>query len=327
MKTLKKAICLAIALIMLCMTACSAQKEPENLARTVEVPYGEGTATFEFNEKGLLVAEEGKPWFDRNVYYTYDEENKITEIFLDDVDGNNWENDVKYVFEYYSDGKLKRETTYEMPFNTPIEYKEYIYDNDRIEKINTYSYCFEKIETDIGAINTDRGEIIFSNSEEFIYTEVENGLEINHKHIEHDFFFDYENSVCEIYTAGEGFDTYDKDGRLILEEYSAGDMEYVYDENGLLIKELVNEGEIVYEYEYENGLPVKKVCVKDEFSDAYNKKGKYVEYKYFDNGNIKVSSRYEKDGNLEDNDACVIIEVSDELKGNFSDIDYHLNAF
>ncbi len=299
MKTFKKALCLIVAGIMLCLTACSSQNETENLARTVEVPYGEGTAIFEFNEKGLLVAEKNMP-YTTDYSYAYDEENKITEIsyFIDDYEQRN----NKDILEYYSDGKLKRVTRYDIDKNEPIYYQEYIYDNDRIEKTNNYDYVY----------NNGYQEIIYSWSYEYYYTETEDGLVVNTK------------MVYSEGTTDESFNTYDKDGKLIFEEYSGGpgSTEYIYDEEGNLIKEIQGNDELIYEYEIENGLPVKKTCVKDVFANSYSREGEYEEYKYFDNGNIKVIYWYGPDGYLAESNACIMIETSDELKGNYGDIEY-----
>ncbi len=299
MKTLRKALCIIIAIATLCLTACGAQKQPENLARTVEVPYGEGTAIFEFNEKGLLVAEKNMP-YTTDYSYAYDEENKITEIsyFIDDYEQRN----NKDILEYYSDGKLKKVTRYDIDKNEPIYYQEYIYDNDRIEKINFYDYTYQK----------GYAEIIYTASEEYSYTETEEGLVVTSRNVA------FEGSY------GESISTYDKDGKLISEEYSGGpgSTEYIYDEEGNLIKEIQGNDEIVYEYEYENGLPVKKTCVKDVFANLYSREGEYKEYKYFDNGNIKLIYWYGPDGYLAESNACIMIETSDELKGNYGDIEY-----
>ena len=297
MKTLRKALCLAIALIMLCMTACSAQKEPENLARTVEVPYGkDGIATVEFNEKGLVVAEKNMP-YDYDFKYVYDEENRITEkaYFSYDVERNG-----KDVFEYYSDGKLKRVTSYNTYENQPINYEEYIYDNDRIEKVNFYDYTYQN----------GYAEIIYTASEEYSYAETEDGLVVISRNVA------FEGSY------GESTSTYDKNGKLIFEEYSggAGSTEYIYDEEGNLIKEIQGDDEIVYEYEYENGLLSKETCVKDVSGNSYSREGEYKEYKYFDNGNIKLIYWYGPDGYLAESNACIMLETSDEAKGNYSEI-------
>ena len=59
----------------------SVEQTSENFARVIEVPYEDNnTATFTFNEKGLLISSENCPWGDDNNYYKYDEHNRITEI-------------------------------------------------------------------------------------------------------------------------------------------------------------------------------------------------------------------------------------------------------
>lgn len=295
MKTLRKTICIIISIAMLCLTACGTQQPSENLARTVEVPYGEGTATFEFNEKGLLVAEKNKPWGAHNAYYTYDEENRITEITRASFGLTDYEDCERVEIEYYSDGKIKNTTSYRLPENEPDTRNEFIYDNGKIERINNYSYY------------TDR--IHYNWSVEYYYTETEDGLIVTSRNVSSD-------GSCD-----ESSSTYDKNGKLILEEYPGGACitKYVYDEKGNLIKEIEGDNEFIEEYRYENGLLVKSVCVKDNVSSAeYCNEGSYTEYEYFDNGNIKVISMYNSNDELGE----VNIEAVDEIKGNFGDINY-----
>lgn len=274
-------------------TEQSTQKPDESLARTVEVDYGEGTAVFEFNEKGLLVSEKNKPWGAADIYYSYDNESRITEITYASDDEGAYENYEKVTYEYGSDGKLSKTNTYSLPENVLTDYCEYTYENGRLVKKDYYDRI--------------QGELVFTYSDEFHYNETEEGSEIVFRCVSSD------GSV------GESKSTYDKSGRLIREDYpgGAGTTVYVYDENGNLIKEIYGENEQEKVYEYENNILVKSVWTKDDFlAEEHSNKGNYNEYKHYDNGNIVAVYWYDKTGALEE----INIHAVPEVKGNYAEI-------
>lgn len=270
-------------------TEQSTQEPHENLARTVEVEYDEGTALFKFNEKGLLVSEENKPWGGSNVNYLYDDENRIAAITYASYDEGAYEDYERVAYEYNSDGKLSKTKTYSLPENELTDYCEYEYENGKLVKMSFY----EKVQ----------GEMIYRYSDEFYYNETEEGSEIVSRCVSSD------GSV------GESKSTYDKNGKLIREDYSGGECTtvYVYDENGNLIKEIYGEDEREKSYEYENNVLVKSVWTKDDY---YDTEGSYNEYKYYDNGNIVAVYWYDKTGALEE----INIHAVPEVKGNFAEI-------
>lgn len=309
-----------ISLILLCSVICSGgcgkiQSEPEttqslsetvettelstqepvkeSLARTVEVEYGEEKAVFEFNDKGLIVSEKNRPYGDSDAHYLYDNENRIVEISYAHYDDADYEVYERVTYEYNADGKLAKTSTYNLPENELTDYCEYEYENGKLIK----KVFYEKVQ----------GEIVYTYSEELHYKETEEGTEINFRNVSND------GSV------GESTSTYDKNGKLIREDYPGGpgSTEYIYDESGNLIKEIYGYNEQEAVYEYEDGVLVKKIWVKDEFlSEEYNCEGNYTEYKYYDNGNIVAVYWCDKTGATEE----INIDAIPEVKGNFAEI-------
>lgn len=312
MKTIRRVTGIVLLCGMLCLSGCGkTQSEPEatqteaetvvtteqsahetaseSSERTVEVDYGEGKALFGFNEKGLLVSEESKPWGDDDINYLYDEENRIAEITYSSCDEENYGSYERVTYEYNSDGKLSKTKTYSLPENELTGYCDYKYENGKlVEKL-----FYEKIQ----------GEMIYQYSDEFHYSETEEGSEILFRCVSSD------GSV------GESKSTYDKNGKLIREDYPGGECTtvYVYDENGNLIKEIYGEDEREKTYEYENNVLVKSVWTKDDY---YDTAGNYNEYKYYDNGNITAVYYYDKTGTLEE----IEIYAVPEVKGNYAEI-------
>ena len=311
MKITKRIIGLIILCSALCLSGCSgAQTETETTTesfaqttvaetvketenRIVEVPYGESddyVAYFEFNDKGMLVSEKNRPWGAANTTYKYDEENRITEIYYATNEGMVGEGYERVTYEYNENGTIKQSNSYSLPEDELSQYCEYEYENGLLVEIKTYEKYHE--------------EFIYSYSYEYYYNEKD--LMVKSR------------SVSADGSYGESFYSYDDKGRLSLEEYAqgAGSTEYVYDENGNLIKEIYGFDEMELAYEYENGVVVKTVWVKDEFnSKEVNNKGSYTEYKYYDNGNIVARYWYGKNGELGE----VNIDAVPEVKGNFAD--------
>lgn len=316
MKNVKRTISAIILCGTLCLSGCGgAENEPETtteplaettveatvettaettveskVARIVEVPYEGGTAVFEFNEKDLLVAEKNRPWGGSNKHYTYDKENRITEISYANYDGTVDEYCERVTYEYNVDGKIKKINVYNLQENILVRYFEYEYEDGLLTKIDAYQ--------------RNQGKYVKTYSDEYYYNE--KGLKIRSRNVADDGSY------------GENFYTYDDKGRLILEEYSqgAGSTEYVYDESGKIIKEVHGIDEMELVYEYENGVLAKTVWVKDEFnSEQYSNEGSYTEYKYYDNGNIVARYHCDKNGEIGE----INIDAIPEVKGNYSD--------
>ena len=217
-------------------------------------------------------------------------ENRITEIYYATNEGMVGEGYERITYEYNEDGTIKQSNFYSLPEDELSQYCEYEYENGLLVEIKTYEKYHE--------------EFIYSYSYEYYYNEKD--LMVKSR------------SVSADGSYGESFYSYDDKGRLSLEEYAqgAGSTEYVYDENGNHIKEIYGFDEMELAYEYENGVVAKTVWVKDEFnSKEVNNKGSYIEYKYYDNGNIVARYWYGKNGELGE----VNIDAVPEVKGNFAD--------
>lgn len=233
-------------------TAKPVEATKKSPARVVEVPYEDGLkAVFTFNEKGLLVSSENCPWGADNDYYTYDEQNRITEIQHALWDGTIDEGCERKVYTYNENGNVTKCIVYTGPKEKLVRFR--VYD---------FEYNAKGLLTKETHSAGGNGNVIYT----AVYEYDESGHLIK--------------AVLESYdTVDETFYEYDENGNLILMNWIDSDgndhiTEYEYDAEGNIIRE-ASEGRVL-NYEYKNGLLIKKTA----------QDGTSVEYKYYDNNNI-----------------------------------------
>lgn len=276
---IKKAVAVLTLASIVCLNACSDKSANENiltttfpaetnasyetesnLARVIEIPYEDTSATFTFNEKGLLVSSENCPWGSDNDYYKYDEQNRITEIQHALWDGTIDDGCERNIYLYDENGNVHRINTYTGS-------------SDKLSRHRTYEFEYNSDGLVTKKITMAGGNNKVMETTEYEYDE--NGKLIR--------------TVVESY--GETSETvyeYDSDGNRTLINCTDFNGEtyktvYEYDSAGRLIKE--TSGDFVSNYEYENGLLVK------ETSENW-----YIEYKYYDNNRIIAAYFHGNDG-------------------------------
>lgn len=267
---IKKATALLTVASVICLSACSenaveevsttaipgnsvtVETTQDSLARVVEVPYEDGLkAVFTFNEKGLLVSSENCPWGADNDYYTYDEQNRITEIQHALWDGTIDEGCERKVYTYNENGNVTKCIVYTGPKEKLVRFR--VYD---------FEYNAKGLLTKETHSAGGNGNVIYT----AVYEYDESGHLIK--------------AVLESYdTVDETFYEYDENGNLILMNWIDSDgndhiTEYEYDAEGNITRESLED--MVINYEYKNGLLIKETA----------QDGTSVEYKYYDNNNI-----------------------------------------
>ena len=306
------------------------EKKEESLARVVNVPYGEGTAVFTFNEKGLLVSSENCPWGADNDYYKYDEHNRITEIqhalwdgtiddgcerfvYFYDENGNvekaavytgakeSLRRYMTYEFEYNQQGLLTKETTKAGDLNNTVT-------GTTVNEYNEKGQLIKNITESYGT----RTETVYTYNEKGDVAEANelSGNTENSYSYRYVYSYEYnENGKITKKVSALTNTRYDDSGN-IAESYSDEETaEYVY-ENGNLIKETVilSDGTTeTTEYIYKNGIIVKKIS-----------NGGVVEYEYHDNNRI-VSTYW---GGKKD-PGEININAVPEVMGNYEKLMYH----
>ncbi len=259
----------------------SVTNENTSLARTVTVPMPGGlTSEFIFNEKGLLTNKKAEVFSGDpiDVYYTYDENSKLTnkktlplypEYFDEDFICNT-------VYEYDENGNCI------LIDNNPADNSYYgsekiIYDYDAQNRVISESHCFGNFYTEEWGTSyfyDDNGNVVKT---------------INRNK--------GEPSVTSIYV-------YDSNKPVRKESENGETAGFTYDENGNLTAFLGNT------YEYDESGRIIGVSYEDSYKETieYNEDGRisksnsidpetkqitrYVEYTYFDNGNICVCLSY-----------------------------------
>lgn len=290
-KSIRKVIAALTAVSFLLLTACSggstadtttspvsestrtSEQTSANLARVVEIPYEDNnTATFTFNEKGLLISSENCPWGDDCNYYKYDEQNRITEIQHALWDGTIDDGCKRNIYYYGENGKIEKIVTFMGSKEKLQRYRvyEFEYNSDGL---------ISKKTTKAGGNNAlmETVENTYNESGKLVYSTLSNYGETSET------FYEYnENgmlaSINSVQKNGESNKTI-----------------YEYDAENKLIKEISDD--YISNYEYENGFLVK------ETSENW-----YIEYKYYDNNRIIAAYFYGNDG-ISEIDISAVPEV------------------